>query len=330
MQILADRPFSYQHPHPLAQLLQRLLGAGRLMLRPDAGRAIGIQIPARQQRAMPIHMPALEEVQLGHRPRVTMNDARIIHELRQPDPRRMPHQRRQVLRLDLRAGGLHIRRRHAGRQLHPDIHHRPFAGLLEIPDAIRPDHVGNLVRVADRRGHPPRRNAAVELERRHQRAFDMQMRVDEPRHQYQAADVDHLAPLVILADPDNPVATDRHVALHARPGHQVEHLAPAQHLVRRFVPAPLRDACLKIGHIRCSLLFPKSARFGPPRQWRIFPTVPPFAAGPAFRGESPRARVPQNITMRAKNRDDSQRQAGRDAGPRGGPRRNADPIRLAV
>ena len=52
VEILADRAFADQNPHPLLQLLPRLFGGCRLMLCPNSGSAISIQIPPRQQRTI--------------------------------------------------------------------------------------------------------------------------------------------------------------------------------------------------------------------------------------------------------------------------------------
>ena len=51
---------------------------------------------------------------------------------------------------ELRAGRLESRRRHAGRQVHAEVHDRPLRRLEEIADALEPEHVGDLVRIADR------------------------------------------------------------------------------------------------------------------------------------------------------------------------------------
>ena len=53
------------------------------------------------------------------------------------------------------------------------------ARVEEVADAFRAEHVGDLVRIADRGGDAARQDAAVEFVRRDQRGFDVQMRVDE-------------------------------------------------------------------------------------------------------------------------------------------------------
>ena len=83
-----------------------------------------------------------------------------------------------------------MRRRHAARQLHAQVHRRRQRGVEEIVQARRAEHVGDLVRIADRRGDAVREHAAVELERRDQRGFDMQMGVDEAGDDDLAGDVD--------------------------------------------------------------------------------------------------------------------------------------------
>ena len=90
-----------------------------------------------------------------------------------------------------------MRRRHAARKLHPEVHRGRHRGVEEIAQARDAEHVGDLVRIADRRGDAVREHAAIELERRDQRGLDMQMRVDEAGNHDLAPDID-LARAAIL------------------------------------------------------------------------------------------------------------------------------------
>ena len=82
----------------------------------------------------------------------------------------------------------------------------------EIADAFEPEHVGDLVRIADRGRHAVAKDAAVELKRRHQRGFDVEMRVDEAGNAGEAAPVDLALALVARMRADDAVADDGDVA----------------------------------------------------------------------------------------------------------------------
>ena len=242
VQVLADRAFADQHAQALLQLLHRLRRAGRLVLGADAGGDVGVEVAARQQRGVPVDVAAREGRELGEAAGVAVDDAGVVHELRQPQHARVVGERCEVGGLQPRARRLHRGRGHAARQHHADVHHRAGAGVEEIADAVEAEHVGDLVRIADRRGDAAGGHAAVELEGRDQAALDVQVGVDEARHQHEAADVDHPRAFIGRAGADDGVAADRHVALDEGAGDQVEHAPAAQHEVGGGVAAPLRDA----------------------------------------------------------------------------------------
>ncbi len=120
---------------------------------------------------MAIDMTALEERELFHGGGVTVDHAGIVHEFGKADARGVAHQRRNIGGQQFGPGGFHMGGGHAGAELDADVHHGALRGGLKIADALGPDHVGNLVRIADRRGDAARRDAAVEFERRHERRF---------------------------------------------------------------------------------------------------------------------------------------------------------------
>ena len=57
----------------------------------------------------------------------------------------------------------------AARQLHAQVHHRGHCAVEEEADALRAQHIGDLMRIADRGGDAVAQHAAVELMRRDQR-----------------------------------------------------------------------------------------------------------------------------------------------------------------
>ncbi len=132
--------------------------------------------------------PALERGELGEAGGIAREHAGEIHEFGEAehlwDGRRAAADRRP------RAARRRSRDAVAGTQL-DSCTRRSIAvadrGVEEIAQARRAEHVGDLVRIADRRGDAMREHAAVEFERRDQRGFDMQMRVDEAGHDDLAA-----------------------------------------------------------------------------------------------------------------------------------------------
>ena len=231
LQVLGDRPFADQHAQPLAQLFQCLICRRGLMLGADAGADIAVQVFATQKRRVAVDMAAPECAQLGQAAFVLEQNAGKIHELCQTDDTRMVHQRGKVRRRKMGPGGFHMGGRHAGRQLHADIHHGFGRGVQKVPDTVQTADIGNLVRVTDRGGDTARADAAVEFKGRDQRGFDMQMRVDEARHQQLAGAVDHLPPLIVSEHTHDGIAADRHIGVHQIAGDQVKHAPAAQHQI---------------------------------------------------------------------------------------------------
>ena len=135
-----------------------------------------------------------------------------IHELGEAERLRVAGERQQVVDLEFRAGSLEMGRRHAARQLHPEVERRRQRGVEEILQAVDAEHVGDLVRIANRRRHAARQHAAVELERRDQRRLDVQVGVDESGDDDFAGDVDLRIAAIVGLRADDAVVADRDVA----------------------------------------------------------------------------------------------------------------------
>ena len=194
---------------------------------------------------MPVDVPTLEGLKLLQTLRVLHQHAWIIHELGQPDDLGMVHEWHQIRSHQPRPRRLHVGRGHAGRQLHPQVHDQLRCGLKEEPDALDPADIRDLVRVADCRRYAPGCHAAVELVRRHQRAFHMQMCVDEAGDQHLARDVDLAFAAVGPEHANNGIAADRHVGFDQIPGDQVEHATALQHQIGGRDPATLINSVRK-------------------------------------------------------------------------------------
>ena len=155
---------------------------------------------------MAVDRPGLEGGELGEAGRIAPEHAGEIHEFREAEHLRMVGERQEIADFEPRAGGLQIGRGHAARQLHAQVHRHRHRGVEEEADPRRPEHIGDLVRIADRGGDAVPQHAAVEFQRRDQRAFDVAMGVDEAGNDDLAADVDLALAAIVAERPDNAVA----------------------------------------------------------------------------------------------------------------------------
>ncbi len=148
------------------------------------------------------------------------------------------------------AGGLEFGRRHAGGKLHAKVHHRALRRGEEIADALEPEHVGDLVRIADRGGDAVGKDAAIELKRRHQRRFDVEVRVDEAGHAGEATPVDLALTLVARMRADDAIADDGDVGAGHLAGDDVEEIDVADHEIGGLATGACRDGAGEKSAIR--------------------------------------------------------------------------------
>ena len=211
-EVLGDRALAHQDLHALGQLLARLGRRGRLVAVAHTGRDVGVEVVGRQQRRMAVDLHVGEGGELGQHRRVLSEHARHVHELGQPQHLGMMLEGQQVRRLQPRARSLEMRGRHARRELHAQVHHRDRGAVEEELQAGNAQHVADLVGIADRRGGTARQHATVELQRRHQRRFAMDVTVDEARDGDQPAAGNLHGAAIGLVRADDAVAGDRDVA----------------------------------------------------------------------------------------------------------------------
>ena len=192
------------------------------MVGANAGSEIAVQRHAAQQGCMTIDVPALERGKLCEQARIPSQHARVIHDLRQTMRLRMRTQRQQVGDLERRTRRLKACGRHAGGQVHPDVHDCLRRAGQNPFDAGHPQNVGDLVRIGEHGRHAMRQNQPVELERGNERAFEMHMRVDEARHGKSAPPVQLDDAAIGGMCADNSVAHDGDVGAGAAAGYQVQ------------------------------------------------------------------------------------------------------------
>ena len=142
------------------------------------------------------------------------------------------------------------RRGHARRRHEVDVE-RQARGRVEQPvDAVRAEHVRDLVRVGDDRGRAEREDQARELVDHQLRGLDVQVRVDEAGDDVAPGGVDDLG-AVVVAQPGDDAVADRDVGVEPLAREHGEDAAAADDEVGRLVSARYRDTALQlrdIGH----------------------------------------------------------------------------------
>jgi len=117
-----------------------------------------------------------------------------------------------------------------------------LGGVEKVADAVRAEHVGDLVRIADGGCDPARQHATVELRRGHQRGFDVEVRVDEAWDGEQPAPVDLLFAVICTVGADDAVAADGDIGPGNLSRHQIEQPDIGDDEVGRFGTAALPDS----------------------------------------------------------------------------------------
>ncbi len=113
-------------------------------------------------------------------------------------------------------------------------------GSEEELDAIRPEHVADLVGIYDHTGHPARHDGASELGRLEERALDVQVAVDQARQDEGARQVE-LIGTAVIPQPDDVALVDGHVGRMNLVGEDVDDPSPLQDQVRRLEPPSRHD-----------------------------------------------------------------------------------------
>ena len=249
MQVFRHRPLPDQRMHALRQFLQRLFGARRLMVGADAGGKIAVEVKPAQQRRVSVYVAALEQREFCQHIGRARQHAGKIHEFGEADDPLVLHQRREVGRLQPRAAGFKMRRRHAARQVDAQVHDGLAGAGQKILYAGKSKHIGDFMRIANRRGDAIGQHQPVKLMRRHQRGFDMQMRVDETRRNDFAVRINFTKAGIVAMRADNAVAANGDIGLRQRAGHKIEQPPAFQHQIRRRRAAPLRDGAGEKGGV---------------------------------------------------------------------------------
>jgi len=195
------------------ELGQRVLHGRALVVGVDADRDVGVEVLALQARrvAVDLLVVRLRGHDLGDDFGVVVNDAVGVHHLGET-----LHAGIVVVGVDravveIRAGLVHGRRGHAGREHEAHVDGQTLGRLEHVVDAVGAHDVRDLMRVGDDGGGAVRQHRARELPRGDKAGFEMDVRVDEAGADNLARHVDFLFALV-AAEADDQSICHRDVA----------------------------------------------------------------------------------------------------------------------
>ena len=196
-----------------AELRQRVLDVGALMVGVDARGDVGVKILARQARrvAVDLLVVRLRGDDLRDDLRVVVDDAVGVHHLGKALHSRVVVERVDGAVVEVCAGFVHRRRRNAGRQHEPHIDRQALGGLEHVVDAVGTHDVGDLVGVGNDGGRAMRQDGLRKFTRRNKTRLEMDVRIDEARADDLAGHVQLLFAL-IFAHADDQAVCNRDIA----------------------------------------------------------------------------------------------------------------------
>ena len=164
-----------------AQLGQRVLDVGALVVGIDARSDVRVEILAGQARCVAVDLLVvrLRGDDLRDDLGVVVRDAVGVHHLGEALHARIVVERIDGAIIKIRAALVHRRRRDAGRQHEPHIDRQALGRLEHIINAVGAHDVGDLVRIGDDGGRPVDERRLRKLARRHQAGLEVDVRVDE-------------------------------------------------------------------------------------------------------------------------------------------------------
>jgi len=119
---------------------------------------------------------------LAHQFGVVVDDARVVHHLREVIDVGRGHQFLNVVGINGEARRLEIRRRHTARRTEKELERHFPSVVNHVADAFFAQHIGDFVRVADGGHRAVNRSQPSKFRRHEHRALDVHMRIDEARH----------------------------------------------------------------------------------------------------------------------------------------------------
>ena len=178
---------------PGAQPLAALLDRERLVVGADPGRRVRLELLAEDAGRVTVDVLGALERELLELGRVAGDHAREVHHLGEPEHAAPAHQRLEVARRERPPRRLERGRGDAGRRHEEDLELEARRRVVQPVDAVRAEHVRDLVRVGDDRRRAEREHEPRELVDEQLHRLEVHVRVDEARARRSARRVDRLA-----------------------------------------------------------------------------------------------------------------------------------------
>ncbi len=241
-------PVADHQPLPGQQARAALLHRDGLVVAVDARRGVRADESVRQARAVPVEHAAPRGLQDPPHGRIAGQQGRQDHDLTEAEDAGPREPRAHFLRAErhgarlVRAGG------HARRAAHQDPQAARAARREHPLQPGQPEDVHDLVRFAHDGGGAVRHDGLREAARREGAALDVDVRVDEARHEVLPARVELLA-APEASDAREAALRDGDVARHDLPGLHEHHPRAAHHQVGGLQPLGDTDDPLTTLHL---------------------------------------------------------------------------------
>jgi hypothetical protein len=180
---------------------------------------------------------------------------REVHHLGEPEYSRAPQQAFQVAARERSARRLEARGGYTRGGHEVDLERQSLAGVEQPVDAVRAEHVRDLVRIGDHGRRAQGQHEPSELVNEELRRLEVHVRVDESRYDVPPRGIDDVRPLV-LAQPGDPAVRHGHVELQPLPREHREDVSSTDDKVRRLVTASDRDSASERGHALATITPP--------------------------------------------------------------------------
>ena len=170
--------------HAEADFLQGTRQAETLVVGGDARPHVFLQVVARHRRRMAVdRLPVpLGGGDFPHQLRVLVDDARVVHHLREVIDVVVGHQLLNVVGIQAGPCRLEGGGGHTTRCAKEELERHLLAVFYHVFDAVLAQHIGDFMRVADGGHRTVTGRQAGKLGRHQHGAFDVDMRIDEARH----------------------------------------------------------------------------------------------------------------------------------------------------
>ena len=196
------------------QLFQRILVGAAFVVGVDAGGDVGIEISTGKLGSVPVDLfvVCLACQYLADDGRIAVDDANIVHHLRQPQHTGVLVQRVDGEIVQTAAALVHRGGRHTARQHKVNINGQVLGCLQHIADTVYPHDIGDLVWIGDDGGGTVPHHSAGKFGGGDHAAFQMDMGINEAGADKFVGDID-LLPAVVAADAGNQTIGNSNISM---------------------------------------------------------------------------------------------------------------------